>query len=347
MGSLALPFAAHAAIPFFGPIIPSGSNVCPAGFGLLITVINNIISFALTLAIVFWLPLRIAYAGFLYVINPGDTGNVSKAHGILISTIVGIVVALAAWMIVDALMAVLYNPTAVGGTWSNLVTGGDICLNQAGSTAGAGLNQAPTGVTVTPTPTASGTAFTFNSSSPSGPQSITFNTTQSDADLQAGYNNVANQYSTEINQACTGSFSNCSIVVTALIAQESSGNPTTGCNTEGACGLMQVLGSAGGRTCAATDTSCITSQIQLGLQQLANNYNSFQSISNALAAYNSGATTQAGQSASGLNSAMVASVNCPGLYAWQCPTNPGGLAETQGYVANICRDIALNGGSCN
>jgi hypothetical protein len=158
---LTLPFIAYAGgIPFFGPIIPETNNVCPAGWGMLMVVINNIISLLITLAIVFFAPIRIAYAGFLYVINPINPSERQKANGILLSTIVGIVIALASWMIVDAVMAVLYDPKAVGKTWSELITSGgaDICLKQAGSAPGAGFNPV-TGVTVTP----SGNAYSFGS----------------------------------------------------------------------------------------------------------------------------------------------------------------------------------------
>jgi hypothetical protein len=114
---------------------------------MLLTVINNIISFLLTLAIVFVAPIMIAYAGFLYVVNAVDPSGISKAKGILVHTVVGIVIALAGWMIVDALMAVLYNPGASTGTstlgaWANIVTGGDTCLSQAGLSGG--LNQVAT-----------------------------------------------------------------------------------------------------------------------------------------------------------------------------------------------------------
>ena len=119
--------------------------MCPASWGLLITVINNVISLLITLAVVFVAPLTIAYAGFLYVVNPVDPGGIAKAKGILKNTVVGIVIALAGWMIVDAIMAVLYNkgaPGLSGKTWSELITSGGIApcidlptsLNQAGQT---------------------------------------------------------------------------------------------------------------------------------------------------------------------------------------------------------------------
>ena len=132
IGSFAVPHFAHAAIPFFGPIIPSAQSACPAGWGLFMIVVNNLIELGLTIAIVFIAPLTIAYAGFLYVVNPIDPSGIGKAKSILTNTIVGIVIALAAWMIVDAVMAALYNKAAMGATWSSLIgAGGDqLCLPQ-------------------------------------------------------------------------------------------------------------------------------------------------------------------------------------------------------------------------
>ncbi|MDP1689839.1 MAG: pilin [bacterium] len=149
---LSLPFVAYAGIPFFGPIIPAEFNACAAGWGMLITVVNNIISFLLTLAIVFVAPLMIAYAGFLFVVNPVDSGGISKAKGILTNTIFGIVIALASWMIVDALMVVLYSGSegsSKWGTWASLVTSGNLpaCLPQQGTASQPGvITSAPVGV---------------------------------------------------------------------------------------------------------------------------------------------------------------------------------------------------------
>ncbi len=138
-GLFTLPLTTHASgIPFFGPIIPSdvaGNNLCPAGWGMLIIVINNIIELAITLVIVFIAPIMIAYSGFLFVVNPVNPGGREKAKGILLNTVVGTIVALAGWLIVDAVMAILYNPGAAGGTWSSIITSGGLppCLPQAGS----------------------------------------------------------------------------------------------------------------------------------------------------------------------------------------------------------------------
>ncbi len=132
-----MPLAAHAGgIPFFGPIIPEQYAACPAGWGMLVTVINNIISLLITLAIVFVAPLMIAYSGFLFVVNPVNPSGREEAKSILTHTIVGIVIALSGWLIVDAIMAVLYHPTgSIGSTWSQLIISNpsDPCLKQKGS----------------------------------------------------------------------------------------------------------------------------------------------------------------------------------------------------------------------
>jgi hypothetical protein len=84
----------------------------------------------------------IAYAGFLLVISQGDSGKRTEARKILTNTIVGIVLALAGWMIVAAIMAALYNPGATSGkttlgVWSNLITSGGLgpCIDLKGSVA--------------------------------------------------------------------------------------------------------------------------------------------------------------------------------------------------------------------
>lgn len=127
-----VPHAAQAAaIPNFGPIVPDN---CSAGWGMLVIVINNIITVLLTLIIVFLAPIMIAYAGFLFVVNPVNAGGREQAKQILTNTIVGIIIALSAWMIVGAIMAVLYkSPGGTWGTWQELMVGGgsaDGCLEK-------------------------------------------------------------------------------------------------------------------------------------------------------------------------------------------------------------------------
>jgi hypothetical protein len=151
VGSFAFSPIAHAGIQFFGPIIPVAYNVCPASWGMLIDVINNIIQLAIIIVIVFIAPIMIAYAGFLYVVNPVNPSGIKKAKDLLINTVVGIVIALAGWMIVDAIMLALYNPETrleggKLGAWADLIgsRGMPPCIELKGST-----KQTTSGVPIT------------------------------------------------------------------------------------------------------------------------------------------------------------------------------------------------------
>src|SRR3989344_5184316 len=108
VSALALPLAAHATgIPFFGPIVPPGAATCAAGWGAVADLVNRGIAFLITLLILFVAPFMIAWAGFLYVVSPTSPAMRSKASAILLNTAIGIAVALAAWLIVNALLVAL------------------------------------------------------------------------------------------------------------------------------------------------------------------------------------------------------------------------------------------------
>lgn len=129
---LVAPYVTHAQIPFFGPVIPPDVQRCAAGWGAALVVVNRVIRLLLTIAIVFVAPLTIAYAGFLFVVNPTSAGDIEKAKKILANTVVGISIALASWLIVDAVMAVFYKQdgeTLTQAWWQIVGSGGaERCL---------------------------------------------------------------------------------------------------------------------------------------------------------------------------------------------------------------------------
>ncbi|MCC7500252.1 transglycosylase SLT domain-containing protein [Candidatus Nomurabacteria bacterium] len=178
------------------------------------------------------------------------------------------------------------------------------------------------------------------------PQSLGLTTSRSDGALLATYSSVEQRYGSQIDSACStygSNIPNCTQVMTSLIANESSGNPNA-TSPAGALGLTQVLPSNLLSGCTYTDPQC---NINSGVSYLNNVCGTFNgNLANCYAAYNGGASTQPGTSPSGRTPAMAASQDCPGLYAYQCTTNPGGLVETQRYVANNCRTLQLNNISC-
>lgn len=353
VSSFVIPLAAHASgIPFFGPIIPQTANqaTCPASWGMVLTVINNLISFALTMTIVFVAPLMIAYSGFLYVVNPVDPAGMSKAKSILQNTIVGTVIALAAWMIVDAVMAVLYNPQNPGETWASLIYGkpSDLCLPQAGIT-GAPVAARPT-IGVVPTPPRITVTPTIPRvpAVPGVPSALPFTPSMKPSAVKSAAQ-AATSYRNQVCSAATqqGVGDQCNQLL-GILGVESSGD-SEAIGPFGERGLMQLLpttaATLGITECSGTTNnfkpsqSCLSAlkdparNINAAVMLYAQNYQKYGNASNATAAYNGGPGT--GTNTNGTRPAMSDSRDCPGLKAWQCPINPGGLDKVGIYVANV------------
>ncbi len=86
-------------------IIPCEGSGC--NFEKFILLIQNVIDF---LIVTIGIPLAMilfAYAGWLYMSAGGDTGKISKGHDIFKSVIIGLALALAAWLIVHTIVFAL------------------------------------------------------------------------------------------------------------------------------------------------------------------------------------------------------------------------------------------------
>lgn len=226
-----MPTAAQAGIPFLGPIIdkswidPATQTACALGWGALVIVINNIISLLITLAIVFVAPLMIAWAGFLMVLNPTKAGDLEKGKKILWNMVIGIVFALSGWLIVDAIMAVLYKPSPDSKwttTWSQIVTGN---LNEACIELKASLNQGGAGSSVTGVSAGGGRFLTPPTSGSCSPASLMAATAKSPYPLTQAQANTLSCIAVPE--------SSCSNTPTG--AKQSSGKPTS------ASGMFQIV----------------------------------------------------------------------------------------------------------
>ena len=102
---LILPLAVFAAEP--GPLVPectgSGGVDGACGYNDLIKLGQNFLTWAIYLAMLAAV-VAIVWAGFLYLSSGGDTGKIKKAHDIMWKVITGIVVTLAAWLIVQSVL---------------------------------------------------------------------------------------------------------------------------------------------------------------------------------------------------------------------------------------------------
>jgi hypothetical protein len=85
--------------------IADPDNSCK--FSDLITLVNNIINFILFYLAVPIAAIMFVYAGILLLFSAGDTGARTKAKGIFLHAVIGLVLAFAAFLIVKLLFSIL------------------------------------------------------------------------------------------------------------------------------------------------------------------------------------------------------------------------------------------------
>lgn len=103
----------------FNPFSPSNTSDSATGCQAcnLAQLIQNIITFAIGIAIPIAAAL-FAYAGFLYITSASNPGNISKAKGIFKDALVGFLIAVCAWLIINTLLHVIFNQgTFSSGNW--------------------------------------------------------------------------------------------------------------------------------------------------------------------------------------------------------------------------------------
>lgn len=90
---------------------PSCVDVNSCDFKALVSTINNLVRFVIGVAAAF-VAGSIAYAGWLYLSSQGDSGKIGQAKKVIITSIVGFLVVLLAWLIVTVLLGTLASNDA-------------------------------------------------------------------------------------------------------------------------------------------------------------------------------------------------------------------------------------------
>lgn len=90
-----------------GGLVPCGkANGAPCDWNGLMALINGLISFILFDLAIPIAAIMFAYAGFLMVTAGGGEGK-TKAKAIFANTLIGLIFAVAAWLIVNTLLSIL------------------------------------------------------------------------------------------------------------------------------------------------------------------------------------------------------------------------------------------------
>ena len=238
--SLLLPSGAFAqgAGSMFDPIIPEackcasvpviGADGNPTGqtspsaanWGCVLLVLQNVINTAVGIAVLVVI-LAIVYAGFVFMTSGGSPERRTQGRNVLANSIIGLLILLDAWLGVDFVMKVVYNPNAVfsGSTqlgpwnaiWSS--SGDDMCL-----------------VVREPVPITTG-SLSILTGSPGGlPQIGRAGALCADSNPACSVQALMNEGLTEVQARA----------MSCIAVTESSGNPNTPQSSTGACGTFQI-----------------------------------------------------------------------------------------------------------
>ncbi len=113
----------------FGPIVPEVCRTCACGFGGVLAIVQNVVNFMIGIAIIF-ATIIMVWAGGLYILSAANPESRSTANKMLLNAVIGLLVVLAAWLIVDFVMKTLYNNGSEFGPWNSILLGGtgDSCV---------------------------------------------------------------------------------------------------------------------------------------------------------------------------------------------------------------------------
>lgn len=114
-----LPSTALAQIPTIVPKNCQGTAATTCTICDFAQLAQNAINAGIYLAI-FLSAFLFAYAGWQYITAGGDPGKASGAKKIFWTVGIGLVLVLAAWLIVDVIMKVLVNESAIFGPWNDV-----------------------------------------------------------------------------------------------------------------------------------------------------------------------------------------------------------------------------------
>lgn len=277
--------------------------------------INNVIRFLITFASLA-ATIMIIYGGFRLLTAGGNVSGKEAAKSIIVNVLIGYVLLLAAFLIVNTVLGVLLLGSSPSLGWQNIE-----CLYP---TEPEWQQYAEHEVRAPRTATGyNATTMTEEEVSAAVAQATAI----------AG-NRGSGYYAEICNEAVRqGIGEHCNTLI-ALMIQESGGNPGA-VSPANAHGLMQILpGTARGidpeyfrgmsdAQIAAELKNNPSLSIRLGTSYFKQGLDtSGGDLSNALAYYNGGPR------------ALNQSSTCPGQTWWQCTANSG-YAETRNYVANI------------
>lgn len=334
-----------------GGLVPCTGLNCQACH--LASLVQNIIKFLIMLAIPI-VALLFAVAGAMYF-SSEVTNKKEQAKKIIQKAVVGFIIAISAWMVVNTVLYILFEPPQGGGNWLTIQCVSDSQRRGTSPQNSGSILQVLNNVLgVVPPPTQFPAGRSGGGGGPVGecPAGYTFLgvmchpedggapvvPTYPSTNSGAGSLSGLQQYSAALSNACVSNGLDDCAVAQAILVRESGGRAGA-VSHMGAGGLMQVMpatarGLDPARLAGLSDSEVLrilTTEpdynMHLGTKEVARLYNKYNGdVSKVAAAYNGG------------DKANVCGADCQrmcgGGTAWQCTAFPG-YNETRKYVPNV------------
>lgn len=327
-----------------GADCPDGEGAYrPDGYGSceFVSLVNNVIQFLIKMSALLAV-LVFVYAGFVMVSSRGDSTLIAGAKKLFANVLIGFVILLASFLIINTVIGILVGGATGGVTWQTIE------CQYANKSAGAedvaielevhpGYVSLYTPVVIGTMPSAGvsgGTGGTAGGGGTDGATCDAAGLSVGNACYGANRCQVQNvrsacprisTYASYIN-AAAARYDISADRIRGIMITESGGNPNAR-SPVGALGLMQIMPATARASCglSASELFDPAKNIDCGARYYATQYRAFGSHDLAAAAYNAGP---------GRNSA---SRDCPGLTQWQCPFNSGGCCSAGVVTATSCR----------
>jgi hypothetical protein len=324
-------------------LVPTGrdGDYNPDGYGSceLVETVNNVIAFLMQMTALIAV-FVFMYAGFIMVSARGDSTLIEGAKKLFANVLIGFVILLTAFLVINTIVGILVGGASGGLTWQSIECqyayeskDADAVAVELDSYEGyvpeAYVNSY-TPVVIGDMPTArpgSGSGACLSSGLVIGDSCYAPNRCQ--VRSVSGACPRIGTYNSYIN-AAAAKYGVPASRIRGVMITESGGDPNAR-SPVGALGLMQIMPATGRASCglSAADLLVPSKNIDCGAKYYAQQYQLFGSHDLAAAAYNAGP---------GRNSP---SSDCPGLRQWQCPFNSGGCCPSGSVTGTSC---ALNTG---
>ncbi len=115
-------------VPSAHDIDPLCAEGAPLSMGAVMEIIQRFVNAGISFAILIFV-IIFAWAGFLFISSVANPESKNLAKKMLMNAAVGLLIVLAAWLIVDFVMKTLYNPNGSGfGPWNSILGSGPACI---------------------------------------------------------------------------------------------------------------------------------------------------------------------------------------------------------------------------